>query len=437
MLKDRKIYFAILAVFLIAIVPCSYAQTDSPYSRYGLGRLSNQATGPSKGMGGVGYGLHTGQSANPMNPASYALVDSLTFIFDIGVNYNNTSYKEGANKSTKNNGGLDYVTLLFPVSKKMGVSFGLLPYSSTGYQLGIKKSSTIEDHEVTYRVDHQGTGGLSQVYLGFGYELPLKGLSLGANVSYLFGVMNRSNSITSITGQATDPTYENTRLHINGLKVDLGLQYRIGLPEYSSLTFGAVYSPQLDNKGKLTRTRNQGTGTETINDEKVSAGIPHVFGFGTAYNKNDKLLLAADVTYEKWEDVKFSSLYAADDLTSKNRFNNRIKVAAGAEFRVSPYSKSYLQRIKYRGGINYSTSYINVNNEGGTPQGYNEYGASLGFGFPVTDTYGLGRRTSYVNVTFEYKYLKPEFKGMVSEQYFGVTLNLNLNQLWFLQRKIN
>lgn len=435
MLKNKKIYLTVLAIFfLIAVVPCSHAQTDSPYSRYGLGRLNDQATGPSKGMGGVGYGLHTEQSANTMNPASYAQVDSLTFIFDVGVNYNMATYKEGTSKSTKNNGGLDYVTMLFPIGRKIGVSLGLLPYTSTGYSLSVKNTSVNpgSGEEVSYMVDHSGTGGLSQIYLGLGYQLPVKGLSLGANVSYLFGVLNRNNSITQIS-QSADAMYEQTRLNVTGLKVDLGLQYKIGLPEFSSLTFGAVYSPKMDNKGKLERIQQQ----ELVHDENVYTGIPNTYGFGVAYDKSAKLLLAADVTYEQWEDVKFSSLYAADNLSTKDRFNNRLKVAVGAEFRASPYSKNYLHRIKFRGGVNFSNSYINTSNEFGEPKGYKQYGASLGFGLPITDTYGLGRRTSYVNLTFEYKYLKPEFKGMISERYFGVSLNVNMNELWFLKRKIN
>lgn len=433
----------------MAFLACStqiiQAQTNSPYSRYGFGKLRDYATGPSKGMGGVGYGLNTGQSANPMNPASYAQVDSLTFIFDIGVNYNRTSYKEGINKSSKDNGGLDYISLLFPVSKRLGISMGILPFSSTGYKLGAVRTVSNNGEEASYMMNHEGSGGLSQVYLGLGYHFPIKGLSLGVNVSYLFGKLKYNNSITSAS-VVTDAVYESTSLNVTGLKVDVGLQYKISFPEYSSLTFGAVYSPKIDNKGKFEQiqyTDNAIIGQNTTYNQTIPAGTPHIGGFGVAYNRNDNFLLAADVTFENWKNVKFSQVHEnselspMDGLSTKDRFNDRWRFAVGAEYRNSAYSKSYFRRMKFRGGVNYSNSYINVKarDEGGI-KGYNEYGASLGFGLPVTDSYGLGRRTSYVNVTFEYKYLKPELKSMVSERYFGVTLNVNVNQLWFLQRKI-
>lgn len=441
MLKNKRFLLLPLLAFLTCYTLSIQAQTDSPYSRYGFGKLRDYASGPSKGMGGVGYGLHTGQSANPMNPASYAQVDSLTFIFDLGVNYNSTSYKEGLNSATKNGGGLDYITALFPVSKKLGISFGILPFSSTGYKLGSTRTSVDEvtGEEVKYRVDHEGSGGLSQVYVGLGYKFPIKGLTAGVNVSYLFGKLNYANSITSVSQITSDPTYQNTTLNVTGAKIDLGIQYKIDLPEYSSFTIGAVYSPKMNNKGKLLRTEYQSsiTGTTTLHNQMVPAGTPDIFGGGVAYSKGDNLLLAADATFENWEKVSFSDLHAADGLTSKERFNNRWRFAVGAEYRISSYSKNYLQKIKFRGGLNYSNSYVNVNTAEGAPKGYNEYGASLGFGLPLTDVYGLGRRTSYLNITFEYKYLKPEFKSMVSEKYFGVTLNVNMNQLWFMQRKIH
>lgn len=59
--------------------------TNSPYTRYGYGHLSDQGSSNSKAMGGVAYGLRDGSQVNFANPASYTAVDSLTFIFDGAV----------------------------------------------------------------------------------------------------------------------------------------------------------------------------------------------------------------------------------------------------------------------------------------------------------------------------------------------------------------
>ena len=90
-----KILFICLSIGLVA-----FAQngTSSPYSRFGYGILGDNAIGAQRAMGGVGYALHNNRQINVMNPASYASMDSLTFLFDIGLTYQNTITKEGSLK---------------------------------------------------------------------------------------------------------------------------------------------------------------------------------------------------------------------------------------------------------------------------------------------------------------------------------------------------
>ena len=54
--------------------------TNSPYSQYGIGDMADEGVGFNKGMGGVGYGFRKGNEVNPLNPASYASIDSVTMI---------------------------------------------------------------------------------------------------------------------------------------------------------------------------------------------------------------------------------------------------------------------------------------------------------------------------------------------------------------------
>ena len=58
--------------------------TNSPYSQYGLGELSEQSGSFSRGMNGLAYGLRLNNQVNALNPASYSALDSLSFIFDAG-----------------------------------------------------------------------------------------------------------------------------------------------------------------------------------------------------------------------------------------------------------------------------------------------------------------------------------------------------------------
>ena len=70
---------------IVATAAMAQSGTNSPYTRYGFGQLSDQSFGNSKAMGGIAYGLRDGLHINAANPASYSAVDSLTFLFDAGM----------------------------------------------------------------------------------------------------------------------------------------------------------------------------------------------------------------------------------------------------------------------------------------------------------------------------------------------------------------
>ena len=93
------------AVGLLAAASGAIAQnnTISPYSRFGYGLLSDQANTVQKSMGGVGIAMRSGRQINFMNPASYAGMDSLTFLFDMGLDIKTLRTTEG-NESGKNYG---------------------------------------------------------------------------------------------------------------------------------------------------------------------------------------------------------------------------------------------------------------------------------------------------------------------------------------------
>jgi hypothetical protein len=435
MLKNKKLLFIAIVACLVSSVGAQET-TNSPYSRYGYGMLRDQAVGPSKAMGGIGYGLRHAQSANPMNPASHSRVDSLTFLFDIGISSTYGKLSDGVNSKNHYNGGLDYITILIPLTRGLGVSAGILPYSSVGYKFGSKETT----NDLSYIKSFSGSGGLSQVYLGAGYKLPGTGLSLGANASYLFGTVEHTRSLPSIGSSDSYTSTEHSMLKLNTFKFDLGLQYELTLSKKDKLTIGAVYSPKINSKGDYENIHYElnssgvAVSRDTTAYNGVDAGIPATYGAGFSLNRDNKLIIGADVTYQKWNDVKYSE-YMGDGIDQSDRFNDRWKYAVGAEYMIDPYDRSFFKRIKFRGGVNYSNSYMNVKNSDNKVKGYDEYGATLGFGFPIRDN--LGGRLSYININFEYKKVKPKISNMISEQYFGVSLNMNINEFWFFRKKID
>ncbi|MBQ7206041.1 MAG: hypothetical protein IJS04_09425, partial [Muribaculaceae bacterium] len=160
--------------------------TTTPYSKMGYGMLNDNVSSIQRSMGGVGYAMKGGRIINVMNPASYADVDSLTFLWDVGVDLTNLWSKENGKKGYNFSGGLDYLTGHFRITKGLGAAFGLLPYSSVGYAYGGDINGGSESRS--------GNGGFNQLFLGVGYQ-PVKNLNVGLNFAYLFGTTSNTTLI--------------------------------------------------------------------------------------------------------------------------------------------------------------------------------------------------------------------------------------------------
>ena len=170
---------------LMLLTACSFAMaqnnTNSPYTRYGYGELSSPNFGNSRAMGGIAYGLRDGLQINPLNPASYTAVDSLTFIFEGGASFQNNNLSDGVMKKNVKNASFDYLAMQFRVHRMLSLSVGVLPFSNIGYNVSQTFNETTTSPAYTKQV--YGDGGLHQVYGGIGFKV-FKNLSVGANMGF-------------------------------------------------------------------------------------------------------------------------------------------------------------------------------------------------------------------------------------------------------------
>ena len=194
---DKKILILILTLLTVPFT-CIVSQnnTNSPYTRFGYGQLEENCFSRSQALGGSSIGMRSKSSINPVNPASYSSIDSTSFIFEIGVSGLLTNLRSGKDSKTTFNGNLDYIALQTPITKWMGLSLGIIPYSYIGYNYNFTDSFQLPGKEAynTYIQAYNGSGGISQVYLGISFDIA-KHLSLGANAYYMFGNINHYKSI--------------------------------------------------------------------------------------------------------------------------------------------------------------------------------------------------------------------------------------------------
>lgn len=420
---------ALIGALFIAVSAAVSAQSsvNSPYTRYGLGETFDQVFANNAAMGGVGYALRSDLHVNPMNPASYTAVDSLSFMFDTGMTLKSSNFQEGNYKSNAKNASFDYIAMQFRLHPRLGMAIGYTPFSTVGYNFD--RSKNIENSEVTISNNFYGDGGMQQIFAGLGFKI-LDNLSVGANIAYLYGKLNYQTTATLSNGG--DQTIIYNQMSVSSYNASFGLQYTQPLNKNNSLTLGLAYTlghvlNMHDTHGEQVTDGSSYSALQTQSTED-SYGIPHSFGIGLAWAHKKNLTVEADYTLQKWDGVKYNN--------RTDMYMNRSKIALGAELLPKEYGRNYLSRIRYRIGAYYSTPYLKTpsyNPNAAWVNGPKEYGISAGFGFPLN----LNMANNVLSITGQYVRVAPSVSGLLSENRFELKIGLTFNERWFMKWKVN
>lgn len=423
---------------MAGVLSAQTSGSNSPYSRYGFGLLADQAQGFNKGMGGVALGMRNGTLLNMQNPASYSAIDSLTFIFDGGVSLQFANFSGGGQRVNVNNSSLDYLNVAFRAWRNVGVSVGVVPFSSIGYEFS--NSETLPDidglGELTTTTRFDGNGGIHQAYVGLGWE-PVKNFSVGANFSYFWGDYTHTTQAV-FSESSIQPLRRIYKANISNYKLDFGIQYETKLNTNNRLVLGATYGlgHALDASASFMNQRlNNGNvqGGDTLKARNAFE-LPHSFGIGATWKYKNTWTLGLDYTTQLWSKARYPQLI--DDGVSmryeshSGSMLDRHRVALGMEYLPNMLGMNYRDHIRYRAGVSYTTPYTKVNGQ----KGANEYSVSLGVGLPIMNRYN---NRSILNISAQWEHVSPKAGNMITENYFRLCVGLTFNELWFLKRKVD
>lgn len=411
--------------------------SNSSYSRFGLGILNDHSQGFNRSMAGVAQGLADGQIVNMQNPASYSRIDSITFIFDVGMGMQFGRFSQNGNNINARNTSFDYATMGFRLARKLGMAVGFVPYSTIGYNFAstARVDNDLSGQDITTTTSYYGNGGLHQMFLGLGWN-PFAHLSIGVNAGYIWGSYNHSLSQTYAEDGTTSsiPTSQNQAWDsdIRTYKLDFGAQYPIILNPQNMLTLGASVGlgHKIGNEVTLMRYTSD---RDTVQDTRSKAfELPLTFSVGAAWQHKGRLMLAADYQQQRWEGCRFPVASTIDNTLQidvrTDQYLIRHQVKVGAEYRKDPTGtdKRYANKIKYRIGAQYTTPYTRVNGVDGPT----EYGVTAGVALPITQS---GR--SVVNVGMEWMRRKPSVSTQITENYLMLHLGVTFSEYWFMKRK--
>ena len=400
----RYIFLFFLSAVSIALV--GQNSTASPYSRFGYGELNDNVPVQYRSMGGVGAGMRSRQVINPSQPASYSAVDTTSFMMDIGASFTWSNYRDYSGSKNKINGNLEYLTMQFPIWKYIGMSIGVMPYTSVGYDL----KDSISDVPHPYITDFSGKGGFSQVYGGLSFNI-LNWVAVGANVYYMFGKIENLRDLSFVESGFTSVSQDAT-MKISDVRFRYGLQFFHTFKDKHYLVLGGTFENKSKLNGKYTQIETVSADTVVPN---LSEGyeLPMFVSAGASYCFDNRLTIALDYQLTDWKNAKYEG--------ETGYFRSRNRYALGIEYRHNPMSKKYAELMPFRVGVCMSDSYIKS-------MPTKDWTVSIGFGFPLRNV------STVINTTVEY--IHRGNKNTLEENALKLTISAGINEYWFFKRKL-
>lgn len=438
-----NVLFFTLIVISNLICPRINAQelNSSPYTRYGIGAIEEPIT-----TAYFGNGLTTAQSnfylLNIANPASYSGILKYNPVFNVDLNNRYSIYKTTSDQSKRNISGLKTFAMGLPIAKRTGLSFGITPFSTMGYD--ITSHDTIGSETVKYK--YNGTGSINNTYIGIGYNLINKGdtskFSIGMNAHYLFGTLVRQREIIF-----DNTTYLNSKAYesesVSGIYFDAGVQYYQKISSKSNIRYGATFSfpGNLNVKQDFYAYNFNYVYTyidspqDTLSYYKGKPGVyrlPRKFSTGIAYQFGGKWTIGAQYDVQNWNQMTKTIDSVRVPLPG---IGQKTKLTVGIEFEPTTEkgdkNKNILQKSTYRLGFYTGNQGIVLDSTV-----LKNYGISFGTSIPLISSSSL----SSLNFGFAYGKMGTTNNNLIQENYFtfrvGFSLMPNMRfDRWFMKRK--
>tara|TARA_E500000178_G_scaffold71541_1_gene69346 strand:+ start:772 stop:2043 length:1272 start_codon:yes stop_codon:yes gene_type:complete len=423
-MKSIKNYLLVILIFSCFSV-FSQTNTGSPYSLNELGEINFTGNVSYQSMGGIDSSIDSIEF-NINNPSSLAKIKTTNYL--IGTFYKSSSISNSLLKENIKTSNINYIAIGIPL-KNFGFGFGVLPYSSVGFNLQTTEEYN-DDNSISSRL-FGAEGNINKAFLSVGIPF-LKYFSIGASANYNFGKFNYekfnlmngvnygvfSNSSSEITGF----TYNFSSNVLIPLKNDISL----------SLLFSLYPEGELDsyNIESLYTSNASSISLESLGDfvdidldarglENTKLPVPKKSIYSIGLEKKNSWFIGAQ--YEN----KLSSGFENVFLDIRNvSYRDANLISFGGYFIPDSSSLvSYWKRVKYRLGIKNDKKSIIVNN---LP--INQFSLNLGLGLPIA---GLSK----ANLGLEIGKIGND--DLIKENYFSLRLGLSLNDVWFIKRKYN
>ncbi len=420
-------YLLLVGCWLMAQGLSAQGIGNSPLSIFGIGEVYQGSFTAQQTMGGLGVATANGIYTNHLNPA--LLPVKVYTSFEVGVVSQAKTLQDSKQSQQVFGANINYINLALPVSYRWSMAFGIRPHSYVDYEVFSRRYLTSSNGVDTVDNRFIGTGGLNKASWSNGVRIG-KGLYVGAEVAYIFGVIKREAKTQIISDGQGYVTDLNERYNVADATFKFGTAYRKKLSEKWYMTLAGTYDFGASLNTKRVRTfavLSAGTAIaaqDTLDAQaKGTYTLPSTFRVGTYFLKpfqfKNALSFSLDYSYTPWS--KYRNFFGAND-----NLQDSYSVAMGLEYTPNFLNiNNGLKRISYRFGTNYTKTPYQFKG-----QSVNDVSVSFGFGIPI-------RNSSYVNVGAVIGSRGFTENGGIKENYTKIVIGFTLTDQWFTKFKLD
>jgi hypothetical protein len=446
----KKIFPAFLFLFVHSVQAQNFG--PSIYSRPGIGDVANVSFSRNQGMGGAGVGLSHNFQLNSLNPAALGALKYTNFEFGVAAKRN--AINSTGTKQTGLIGGIQHLSLAFPIHKRFVTQFAAKPFSTVNY----KDDFETQVNEKLFKTSYVGEGGLSEIYWNnaFNYK---EWLMIGLNTGIILGQTTHELLQTETSRSQIATTRQRNEKHLrlspgilitkelksfkkaaeilpidtSKLKDSVGLKKIIATPAVNWFVgFGATgsffntLSAEEELTQKTVRYESSNSSYYSYKKDTLSSAslsnysLPNSIKVGLSLYKPNHITFALDYTLTSWSNFQYT-----EKTNIPINYRDQQTIAFGAEYIPDYGSTAFYKRIAYRCGLNYSNLPYVISG-----QNINQMQANIGAGFILPKSSGVSLNTS---IAFGQRGTTDG--NLAKENYWLFSVGVVANTKWFIRRK--
>jgi hypothetical protein len=187
---------------------------------------------------------------------------------------------------------------------------------------------------------------------------------------------------------------------------------------------GTTFDPGLSLNGTRLLNYSNGVVQDTLYNDEGKIAMPSKLGFGFTFSKPNHWLIGADFSTQDWSKFNF--------FNETNTLQSAMNLNVGGEWIPEISSNKYGKKIAYRLGGYYNKTFLQLDG-----QDIKEMGVSFGIGLPIGYYNPIGQSYSRINLGFSLGKRGTLESNLLQEMNVQLRLGVNLNDIWFIKRRID